>query len=225
MMFKYDPGAHASDLRERGFAHLRDVLADEFVSCLTDFHAAAMAEASRESEAWKIARKKRQFVFDFPSPEVAAEFRRGMSALTGIDEADFTISERHLKVYDREAPPFPAPHKDRAASHFSIGMPVDLPEGSTVCVFPELEPGPNTKERAVFLTPVHDADPAVLYDAPGAVMLNEAVGDLVVFLGSSIFHERVRSAGTSVLYVKANGTGDDPLGEDIYSGQRAAVPA
>ena len=58
-----------------------------------------------------------------------------------------------------------------------------------------------------------------IYQTEEAVMLNEKVGDLVLFNGSSIFHERVKAAGTAVLYIKINDNGDDPLGENIYSAQ------
>ena len=49
-------------------------------------------------------------------------------------------------------------------------------------------------------------------------MLNEQFGDLIAFLGSSIFHERVRPAGAAILYVKGNG---DPLGENIFACEAA----
>ena len=47
-------------------------------------------------------------------------------------------------------------------------------------------------------------------------MLHEKVGDLVVFLGSAIFHERVKAGGAAILYIKVNDAGRDPLGENIY---------
>lgn len=220
MIFNYDPGRQRETLRRQGYAHLEGLLTDEFVAYLKDFLASALREASTESADWKITGKKRQFVFDFPSDEAAEAFRVGLAGLTGIDPDRFTISERHLKLYDDAADPWPAPHKDRSASHYSIGLPVRLPEGSSVCVFPDLDPGPNTEERAVFMTAKDDPDLARIYERDDAVMLNEKVGDLVVFLGSALYHERVRAAGTAVLYIKVNGDGVDPLGENIF-GTRA----
>lgn len=225
MVFKYDPGTMRDALQTQGFAHLKDVLADGFVDYLKAFYRRSMTEAANESAEWKIAGKKRQFVFDFPSAEAAEEFRAGLARLTGIDEKTFTISERHLKVYDAQAKPFPAPHKDRAASQYSIGMPVDLPEGSTVCIFPELQRGQNTEDCAVFMTDRDRADLDKIYETDDAVMLNEKVGDLVVFLGSALYHERVRAAGTAVLYIKVNERGEDPLGENLYSPARMPQPA
>jgi len=172
----------------------------------------------RPSMLWGISRC-------FRSVAAAEIFRDGMARLTGIGPQDFTISERHLKVYDEAADPWPAPHKDRNASHFSIGLPVVLPEGSSVCVFPDLEPGPNTEERAVFLSPPPGGTARDIYRSARAEILNERLGDMVVFLGSALFHERVNGAGTSVLYIKVNGRGEDPLGENIYAGNPAYAHA
>ncbi|MAM63140.1 hypothetical protein [Maritimibacter sp. UBA3975] len=216
-MFNYDPSAFRTALAEEGYVHLKGLLSDDFVRGLQDLFDAALTGGDTESAEWRISKKKRQFVFDFPSTEAAETFRTGMAALTGIPAGDLTISERHIKLYEPEADPYPAPHKDRAASFYSIGLPIRLSEGSSVCVFPDLDPGPNTEERAVFLEPAEGQAPADLYSSDDARILNEQVGDVIVFLGSGLYHERMKAAGTAVLYIKVNGEGDDPLGENIYA--------
>jgi hypothetical protein len=222
MVFTSDPGRYKKDLIEKGYAHLKGILSIQFVGWLEDFYKRALDNDVGEHLAGHVAGKKRQFVFDFPSDTAAEEFRSGMARLIGLNEALFTISERHLKVYEPESNPWPAPHKDRAASQFSIGLPVHLPQGSTVCLFPNLDRRPNEEERAVFLTERDHPDLAKIYQSEAAVMLNEKVGDVVIFNGSSVFHERVRAAGTAVLYIKVNDQGRDPLGEDIYQTQKVA---
>ncbi|GGB67875.1 hypothetical protein [Henriciella pelagia] len=222
MLFKYEPGSAHKQFKEQGYVHLKDVLADDFVDYMTAFYEETQKTASGEAEDWKVYGKKRQYVFEFPSQAVAEEFRDGLAALTGISPDGFTISERHLKVYDEAANPWPAPHKDRAASEVSIGLPVKLPEGSTVCVFPELQFGPNPEEKAVFMTDRDHPDLEHIYQKETCVMLNESIGDLVVFLGSSIFHERVKAAGAAILYIKVNGDGRDPLGENIFGDKSVA---
>lgn len=219
MIFKYDPASMRESLATNGYAHLRDVLSDEFVAYMKRFYEESTADAEAEARDWHVAGKKRQFVFDFPSEEAAEEFRRGMARLTGMEEDLFTISERHLKVYDAHAEPFPAPHKDRSASQYSIGLPVHVPSGSTVCVFPDLDAGENQEDHAVFMTDDGD-EIARIYESDAALMLNEKPGDLVVFLGSARWHERVRGAGTAVLYIKVNDIGVDPLGEDLFAAAR-----
>lgn len=215
-MFNYDPAQYRDALARDGYVHLRDLLTQDFIQSLQETFERAMTGDDSESSDWKITGKKRQFVFDFPSRDAAEAFRKGMAELTGIPTEDLTVSERHIKLYDGEANPFPAPHKDRAASSYSIGLPISLSEGSTVCVFPDLDPGLNEEERAVFLAPQDGQSPEDLYASDRAHFLNEKLGDVIVFLGSALYHERVRAAGTAVLYIKVNGDGRDPLGENIY---------
>jgi hypothetical protein len=225
MLFKYNPELLRDDIVTKGYAHLKDILSDDFVGQLKRFYSDSTRDSATESREWKITGKKRQFVFNFATPEDAQEFRDGLARLTDIPVDDFTISERHLKVYDAAANPFPAPHKDRNASHYSIGMPIHLTEGSSVCVFPDLEPGPNPNDKATFLSEDRDAQHPDFYRTDKAVLLNEKVGDVVIFLGSTLYHERVNAAGTAVLYIKANGVGADPLNENIYATGEGAVDA
>lgn len=215
-MFRYDPSKFNTQLESEGYVHLTEILDEPFVNYLKEFYSTSMESARNESEEWRVKGKKRQFVFDFPSKNDEIAFRDGLAALLGLDPAKITISERHLKVYDEHANPWPIPHKDRAASFYSIGLPVHLSEGSSVCVMPGMDTSPNPNEHAIFLDEVEEVDPDEIYKDPNVVLLNEDVGDVVVFKGSSLYHERVNAAHTAVLYIKLNGTGEDPLGENLY---------
>ena len=217
MIFNSDPGLYRERLLKDGYVHLKGILSEPFVKYIKNFYRQAMDEAAIETAEWRITGKKRQFVFEFPSDADALEFRAGIARLTGMDEKKVTFSERHLKVYENSANPWPAPHKDRAASTYSIGLPVDLPKGSSVCVFPKMGAGPNLEERAVFIKDGDRTDFSELYKTDDAVILNEQVGDIVVFLGSALYHERVNAGGTAVLYIKMNDDGRDPLGENLFS--------
>jgi hypothetical protein len=216
MIFTYDPGTFASALKRDGYVLLKNIFSEDFLHHLKAFHAASRSGEIAEYDRGRVAGKKQQYVFDFPSVADGLEFRAGMARLTGLTEADLTISERHLKQYERDAAPFPAPHKDRGASRYSAGIPIDLGPGTSVCVFPLLDRSPNTKETAVYLSQADCPELDAIYDNGTAKRLEEQVGDLVVFDGASLFHERIRPAGTAVLYIKFNGEGWDPLGENIY---------
>ncbi len=152
MMFKRDLSAARADLKRDGYVLLRDVLSDGFLDTLRDFFERSRAGTVAEYGQWRIGGKKHQFLYEFPDGETAEEFRRGIAALTGLAADRLTISERHLKQYEEDAPDFPAPHKDRGASHYSIGFPIHLGRETSVCVFPALDRTPNDSERAVFLT-------------------------------------------------------------------------
>lgn len=216
-MFKRDLADSSKIFEKQGYILLKDVLSDEFMSYLKDFHSRSMAGKVSEKGQWRIGGKKQQFLFDFSSEAAALEFRAGIAALTGMKPEKIAISERHLKQYEVDAPDYPNPHKDRGASKVSIGLPISLGEGTSVCVMPGLDRTPNTGERAVFMDENQRPDLARIYDSKDAMFLNEELGDMIVFLGSAIWHERVRPRGTAVLYIKLNDENLDPLGEDIYA--------
>ena len=164
-------------------------------------------------------------MFDFGSDAAAEEFRAGIAALTGMRPEKIAISERHLKQHEADAPDCPVPHKDRGASKIAVGLPVHLGPGSSVCVMPGLDRTPNLGERAMYMTEQDNPDLAAIYQSGDALLLNEELGDMIVFLGSTIFHERIRPRGTAVLYIKLNDENLDPLGEDIYSSVKRQAPA
>lgn len=222
MPFKRDLKTYRSHFERDGYILLKDILSGEFLDYLKAFHAKSKSGSVAEYGSWRIGGKKQQFLFDFPSEDMARRFRSGIASLTGMDENGISISERHLKQYEQNAPDYPAPHKDRGASKISIGLPIDLGEGTSVCVFPTLDRSPNLSERAVFMTPEDHPSLPQIYDSPDALLLNEELGDMIVFLGSTIYHERIRPRGTAVLYIKVNDEGADPLGENIFAQRKKA---
>jgi hypothetical protein len=216
MPFKRKLSQYRDQLQRDGYILLKGIVSDEFMTTLQDFLRRSRTGDVAEYGTWRIGGKKHQFLYDFPSKDIANRFRVELAALTGLDEQRFTISERHLKQYEDDAPEYPAPHKDRGASKFSIGLPIHLGPETSVCVFPSLDRTANYGERAVFMTEKDHPDLAGIYASPEALPLNEELGDMIVFLGSGIYHERIRPRGTAVLYIKVNDEGFDPLGEDIY---------
>ena len=217
MPFKRDLGTYREQLDREGYVLLKDVLSASFMADLKGYLERSRSGQVEEYGKWRIGGKKQQFLYDFPNTGMAERFRNEIAALTGLKAETFTISERHLKQYDSDAPDYPAPHKDRGASKFSIGLPVYLGPETSVCVFPTLDRTPNSGERAVYITEQDHPGLKDIYASPEALPLHEELGDMIVFLGSSIYHERIRPRGTSVIYIKVNDEGFDPLGENIYA--------
>lgn len=225
MPFKRDLGTYREQLDRDGYVLLKDVLSPSFMADLQRYLERSRSGQVEEYGKWRIGGKKQQFLYDFPDTDMAERFRDELAALTGLKADTFTISERHLKQYDNDAPDYPAPHKDRGASKFSIGLPVYLGPETSVCVFPELDRTDNAGERAVFMTEQDHPGLKDIYASPEALPLHEELGDMIVFLGSSIYHERIRPRGTSVIYIKVNDEGFDPLGENIYAPAREMAAA
>ena len=62
-------------------------------------------------------------------------------------------------------------------AEISIGLPIAIPEHSSACVFPALQPGPNTEDRAVFLTDRDHPNLDQVYQMEECVMLREQPGE------------------------------------------------
>jgi hypothetical protein len=126
------------------------------------------------------------------------------------------LCERHVKVYDAKAPAHPPPHKDRVASQVAVGLPLIVPDNSHIILYPndylEINPFNST---ALWRTSLDDeALPERILANIEPMRFDVRPGDVIMFRGSSIYHERVNPANTALLYLKFNDMGMDPVGED-----------
>jgi hypothetical protein len=213
MSFNRDLGQHRPQLEQQNYLHLENVLSDRFKNLLEFYGGQIAANELDEIEEWHIPGKKRQFLFDFLSKSLFDRFREGLSHLTGEPHDAITIGERHIKVYLDEAPEYPVPHLDRQAAQYTIGFPIHIPEDSRVCFFPHLSRNENKEQRACYADMPADGDLENLYKDDHVVKLKGDIGDMIIFQGSTIFHERICPAGCRILYIKINAAGQDPLGE------------
>ncbi len=214
MAFKTDLSIHRAALEKQKYLHLENVLSDDFVALLEDYRHRIRSNDLPDIAKWHIAGKKHQYLFDFPSKDFLDAFLKGMAAVSGAAADDLIIGERHIKVYLDEALPFPAPHVDRRASQYTVGFPIEIPEESKVCFFPHLGLEENPQESAQFMDLGDQVDMKAFYDDPQIIKARGKVGDMIVFYGSRVYHERIHPAGSMILYTKVNAIGSDPLGEN-----------
>ncbi len=226
MAFTTDLGNARDDLLTQGFVHLEHVLDAAFVDLLRQIDEQIDGDAAAEVGDWHIPGKKRQYLFDFPNVAFLDAFRTGIATITGLDPDRITIGERHVKVYDDQAPDFSAPHLDRKAAVFTIGFPIRIPEKSRVCFFPHFPRDENPSERAVFAELPAGTDVEDLYADPRVAKYRGEIGDMLIFYGSKVYHERMYPAGARILYIKVNADGSDPLGEhaSLMAGLEDRVP-
>jgi hypothetical protein len=214
MAFNSDLSAFRAPLKSNSFLHIEDALSPDFVQTLSDYRDRILSGALDDIEQWHIPGKKRQYLFDFPSESFLQGFLEGMGQITGARPSELTVGERHIKVYFDDAPAYPAPHQDRKASEYTIGFPIAIPDQSKVCFFPHLGSEENQAERAQFLDVGDNVDMKAFYDDEQIIKVRGKLGDMVVFYGSRVFHERINAAGSMILYTKINAIGSDPLGEN-----------
>jgi hypothetical protein len=220
-VFDLDPAALRATFEEQGWLHVRSGLAPEFLAFAQE-HVARLAAETDPLTGAAVTGAKEQFVLPFPEgTDVRAQVHDVIAALTGLDPARTVLSERHVKAYLPDADPAPLAHKDRFASQISVGLTLRVGEGSHVVLWPRDETAVNphlTTGLRDSLLP--EQAPEVLLDDTTAVMLHDAPGDVLVFHGSRTWHLRRHSASTTLVYLKFNDFGSDPLAEDPTTPQR-----
>ncbi len=213
MAFNTDLGKHRKKLERNGYLHLEKVLSNDFIQSLNSCGSQIIASELDEIAEWHIPGKKRQYLYDFSTQSFFDAFREGLSGIIGKLAEEIIISERHIKVYLTEAADFPVPHKDRHAAEFTIGFPIYIPQDSRVCFFPFMSRNENTEQRAVYAEMPDDTKMERFYADDRIVKIKGTVGDMFIFHGSTVFHERIMPAGCMILYIKVNTARQDPLGE------------
>lgn len=217
-VFDFDPRQLRETYAEQGWLHISSGLTPQFLAYATDHvDRAVNPQAGADPlEGDAIRGAKTQFVFQFPdSLDLRAEVHGVLAELTGQDPAAMVLSERHIKAYLPDADPAPLAHKDRYASEVSVGLTLAVGPDSHVVLWPRHEREVNPHLTAGLRDSLRaDQVPEARLREQDAVCLHDAPGDVLVFPGSSTWHLRRNSAGTTLVYLKFNTFGSDPLGED-----------
>lgn len=214
-VFDFDTSAARDQYESNGWIHIPGGVGQEFLAELTAF-------VNEQFDAHHVAGRgvggtKEQAVYEFPEQvEFPGHLFDVVAEVTGLNRETLTLSERHIKSYDADAPADPPAHKDRLSSQVSVGLSIDIPENSTLVLYPvehrDVNPFNVSPDLRASLT-----DPELPENCLGGateVVINDKCGDVVMFQGSSMWHKR-RNAATAVnLYLKFNDFGSDPLGED-----------
>lgn len=214
MAFAKNLAAYRGELSRQNYLHIEDALSESFIASLRSYGERIAAGSIDEIKEWYIPGKKRQYLFNFPSVDFLNAFRAGIAAITGDNPDEITIGERHIKYYLEKAKAYPSPHMDRKAAQFTIGFPIHIPEQSRVCFFPHLSREENSGDRALYAKLPETTDMEDYYSDDRIARYRGKIGDMIIFHGSTIFHERIHGAGAIILYIKVNAVGNDPLGEN-----------
>jgi hypothetical protein len=213
-MFTLSPANHRAAFEEQGWLHVKGGMSPEFLAYLREF--LARMRTGDEVEGRGIQGQKHQFVLELPTGASWDELHDLVSELCGLERRTMALSERHIKAYNSDADPWPTAHKDRFASQISVGLSVEVPEGSHLVLYPDDEREPNP-----YLSGAHsssldpDEVPEVTMAGAREVEIHDQPGDVILFHGSSTWHLRRNAADTVVVYLKVNDFDCDPLGEDV----------
>ena len=214
-IFAFDPADHREHYEREGWIHIPGGIDPEFLAHLRDFARERFAQHKVEGTA--IGGRKSQALFEFPAEiDFPGELFDAIAGLCGLDRAGMTLSERHIKAYDADAPPEPLPHKDRYASQASVGLSIEVPEGSHLVLYPYDETDRNPYNVSADFLPSLPPEkrPEQALEGAREVVIHDSPGDVMVFHGARMWHMRRRPANAVNLYLKLNDFGCDPLGED-----------
>jgi len=214
-IFDFDPADHREEYAERGYLHIRGGITGEFLEHLRGFVAERFGE--QEVEGKSIGGRKSQAIYEAgPEIDFPGELFDVVAATCGLERQTMTLSERHIKAYDDDAPEEVPAHKDRFASQVSMGLSIEVPAGSRLVLYPEVDVGVNPFNVSAALR--ESLEPGRLPEnlLPGApeTELYDEPGDVMMFPGNALWHFRRRQANATLLYLKLNDFGSDPLGED-----------
>jgi hypothetical protein len=217
-LFTFAPENYAAHYKAHGYALVAGGVNPAFL----DFIASALARCEREhddiSARFDKRGRKQQYLFDFPEePSLVTELVDTMGRLTGLPADELVVSERHIKVYPVDARPDPPPHKDRRASQIAVGIPIVSPSEARLFLYPHHQRFENPFDSYdEFIRSLPEWDrPERSLEGVAPVVLDPQPGDLIAFEGSSIYHERMRAAGSKILYLKLNALGLNPIGENL----------
>jgi hypothetical protein len=217
-IFNFMPEEHAGHYREHGYVLVKGGVSPSFLDFVKEALAACEREEADISARYDKRGRKQQYLFDFPPrPSLLAELVITVGRLTGLSPDELVISERHIKVYPEDARPDPPPHKDRRASQVAVGIPIVSPPEARLHLYPHHQRAANPFDSYdEFVRSLAEADrPENTLKGVEPVIIDPQPGDIVAFEGSSIYHERMRAAGSKILYIKMNALGLDPIGENV----------
>jgi hypothetical protein len=214
-IFTFNPGHYQEEFANNGFVLIKNGIN-------TDFLDVAIEQAEKQKIDQKdlnnlyFKGKKRQYLYEFEEWDFYGSSLEVLAKTAGLAVEKATLCERHIKVYEPDASPKVPAHKDRVAAQLTVGIPLFIPEHSHIVLWPNDHLTINPLNTTALWRSNHDEKdlPESILDNIEPVRVYAKPGDVVMFRGSSIHHERENPANARILYLKLNAMRLDPMGED-----------
>ncbi|MGK0271183.1 MAG: hypothetical protein ACI88H_001840, partial [Cocleimonas sp.] len=214
-IFCFNPADYQQSFAENGYVLIKNGLDANFLDTAIE-QAEKQRIDQQEINNCFFKGKKRQYLYEFEEWDFYNSGLESLAKTANLPLDKATLCERHIKVYEPDAKPNVPAHKDRIAAQVTVGIPLLIPEGSHIVLWPEdhLEINAlnttalwrtNLDEENLPQNILKDIEPVRIFAEPG---------DVVMFRGNSIHHERENPANARILYLKLNGMRLDPMGED-----------
>ena len=202
-IFNFSPIQYSEELKKNGFVLIIDGVSTIFLNYIKKAYNTEILER-KFLEFARVEKKKQQILFEFSSKKMYSKIISTIAKLISVNSKNITISERHIKIYDANAEPRPDPHKDRFASQFAIAIPIFCTKTTKIILYPNHSRKVNPLNKSITWKDGIDSGriPKKLLFNKSSVKIKMKPGDLFIFKGSSIYHERYNGASTIILYLK-----------------------
>lgn len=200
-MFDFDYARCAGELKRRGYLYVQNGVSDSFLGRLDAF--VEEIERGDGPDVYSIE----------PEGEDRETFIKAMESVTG--EFGFTLSRHHVTIYeDAELPA----HKDRASLAYSVGVAIRVSPESRVRIWPTAPMDTNTHAGYDHYTDKKEGQAALDIELSKfqPVSLFQERGDVVMFSGNRVYHQRLNPAGVIVYFIAVNSEGLDDRGPNRY---------
>jgi len=214
-IFTFEPSEYQAEFAKNGFVLIKDGVDPDFLAVAIE-QAEKQRSNDKDMDNWFFKGKKRQYLYDFDEWDFYQSGLITLAQTAGLTGDKVTLCERHIKVYEADAKAHVPPHKDRLAAQLTVGIPLFIPEETYIVLWPNDQRTTNCLNTTALWRNSLDEEnlPENMLKNIEPVKVYAEPGDVVMFLGSSIYHERENPANTRILYLKLNDMNLDPIGED-----------
>lgn len=214
-IFTFSPSDYQEQFSKNGYILIKNGIDANFLEAAIE-QAEQQRIDQKEINNCFFKGKKRQYLYGFEEWDFYDSGLETLARTASLPLDKATLCERHIKVYEPDAKPHVPAHKDRIAAQVTVGIPLLIPEESHIVLWPEDHLDINSLNTTALWRNNLDEEqlPQNILDGIEPVRVYAEPGDVVMFRGNSIHHERENPANARILYLKLNGMRLDPMGED-----------
>ena len=214
-IFTFNPEEYQDEFAKNGFVLIENGVDANFLEVAIE-QAEKQKSDNKDISNQHFKGKKRQYLYQFDEWDFYDKGLKNLAKTASLSIEKATLCERHIKVYEPDACAHVPAHKDRVAAQVTVGIPLFIPEDSHIVLWPNDHLAINPLNTTAHWRSSHDEKdlPENILKDIEPVRVYAKPGDVILFRGNSIHHERENPANARILYLKLNAMRLDPLAED-----------
>ena len=135
-IFTFSPSDYQEQFSKNGYILIKNGIDANFLEAAIE-QAEQQRIDQKEINNCFFKGKKRQYLYGFEEWDFYDSGLETLARTASLPLDKATLCERHIKVYEPDAKPHVPAHKDRIAAQVTVGIPLLIPEGSHIVLWPE----------------------------------------------------------------------------------------